>query len=734
MPSVATQQGHKTRKGKMLDDNDRASTSASGMLTGGSSGKGRSDTTSGNTYGAHGDAGQSMSGSTTRSSAFDLPPMPVPYEDFQFSLDLPEEVSFSDIELVRSPNFNDLFGMSTNLAALSDNSSSMGMESSGSSSGRGGSAQDPMSGYSSAAPSAPPSAPVSQAPSYVRVPASRHGGTSANSDRKGKAPQQHTEGEREYGNLAAFHLRPPPPPDFTPPPGPSLFSFDIGQDMMQDVSIEQGGRGAGSGSGSGSGSQPGPGLGTGTGTGEANDANNLFNARESNFLTSFLEGFDWDFQPLLPEGMPSFADAERGSFALGLEGCGSPTKAGSTPGGGGTATRTRLAAGRNSSGRKGARGPSAVQSPTEASDATSPRGSGTSEATAVGERRSPRDDAASPAGAPAAVDREQDGERERKDLTQNQRKRRTTEASRAAVRECSTNGDARSMLSSIILEDPAAASTAASGLMHPLMAQSQAGTYPPQHPHAAIMQAAESGNFSSAFPWLPPGSLTMPPASFDLQQATPQARTRTFDQMMSEDGQQQQQQQQQQLLERQQAQNPHPNHQMLQHHPQQKISSPAPDGSAAEPEKRQHHIFSEQRRRTNIREGFKELVELLELGRVYGARGLGLASGAGTGIEDEGLDDRSDDEEDEEGSGLPKRKKGKARNRRSGGPATRGKGKGRGRGGSAGGGAGSKSAVLFQAVDLLRWLHGRNQVIEEQCDKIEALLPGPKKSDAAMQM
>ena len=109
----------------------------------------------------------------------------------------------------------------------------------------------------------------------------------------------------------------------------------------------------------------------------------------------------------------------------------------------------------------------------------------------------------------------------------------------------------------------------------------------------------------------------------------------------------------------------------------------------------------------------------------------GLASGAGTGIEDEGLDDRSDDDgEEEEGSGLPRRKKIKARSRKSN--STRGKGKGRGRGGSAGGGAGSKSAVLFQAVDLLRWLQLRNEMIEGQCEKIESLLPPQSKYSPQM--
>jgi hypothetical protein len=48
-----------------------------------------------------------------------------------------------------------------------------------------------------------------------------------------------------------------------------------------------------------------------------------------------------------------------------------------------------------------------------------------------------------------------------------------------------------------------------------------------------------------------------------------------------------------------------------------------------------------------------------------------------------------------------------------------GRGKGRGRGGSAGGGAGSKSAVLFQAVDLLHWLNGRNSILTKHVQQLE---------------
>lgn len=136
-------------------------------------------------------------------------------------------------------------------------------------------------------------------------------------------------------------------------------------------------------------------------------------------------------------------------------------------------------------------------------------------------------------------------------------------------------------------------------------------------------------------------------------------------------------------------------------------------------EKRQNHILSEQRRRNFIREGFKELVELLEAGRGFGARGLGLSSGDGTGVEDEGLDDRSEVSDNEDGSGIALNSKKKKKSKRATPAGRRGRGKGRGRGGSAGGGGGSKSAVLFQAVDLIRWLEVKNSELEKSCEEIE---------------
>lgn len=156
--------------------------------------------------------------------------------------------------------------------------------------------------------------------------------------------------------------------------------------------------------------------------------------------------------------------------------------------------------------------------------------------------------------------------------------------------------------------------------------------------------------------------------------------------------------------------------------PARELRKPEPLASG----RRQRHIMSEQRRRNQAREAFQQLSELLAIGRTYGARALGLNSGAGTGVEDEELDDRTDTEEDlllccdeEE---LQRRKRNaqrRARSRAVTGKQTRGKG--RGRGGSAGH-AGSKSAVLFQVIDLIDWLDGREKHLRRDIEVLEAHL------------
>lgn len=151
-----------------------------------------------------------------------------------------------------------------------------------------------------------------------------------------------------------------------------------------------------------------------------------------------------------------------------------------------------------------------------------------------------------------------------------------------------------------------------------------------------------------------------------------------------------------------------------------------------ESEKRQNHILSEQRRRNYIREGFKDLVVLLDDGRNFGARALGLSSGFGTGVEDEGLDDRSDIDDVVDVLAVG-RKKPPKKAKKAGPDGVRQRGKGRGRGGSAGGGAGSKSAVLFQAVDLIRWLDGKSKELTRQCEDLEQMagIPDPESIVAA---
>ena len=142
--------------------------------------------------------------------------------------------------------------------------------------------------------------------------------------------------------------------------------------------------------------------------------------------------------------------------------------------------------------------------------------------------------------------------------------------------------------------------------------------------------------------------------------------------------------------------------------------------------RRRRHILSEQRRRNQSREAFERLSELLAVGRQYGARALGLNAGAGTGVEDEELDDRTDTEEDLmlccDEEVVMRRKRNalrRARTRLSHGRHVRGKG--RGRGGSAGQ-AGSKSAVLFQVIDLLDWLDGREAQLERDIRELEMRL------------
>ncbi len=777
-------------------------------------------------------------------------------------------MSFSDLDLIRSPSFSELFG-SPSMAHAS-------------ASARGTPSQQQVAGgtrIGGGGGSVPGSALMSQSNSLSTLLAAGQQAQQPHSGSGGPPASPYpsiasasSSSSTSTARLPSHLPLPPPPPDFEPPPGSSLWGSGAGEEeedekmggvrsrsnsrlpllvdekmggvrsrsntaagagqggyeMMLDSSLDGRrsramsysmaglGPGAHAVAGRSDGLPPHPGALSGGGE-------PLFNAQESNFLTSFLEGFDWDFQPSLPEGMPAFPAApgtegedasqqqqpSTSSMAQALEGLGSPPKAGGTPTASGAASgggpyafispgsgasavsrgppgyrsvsaRARAAnkIGRTASssslniGGLGANGAMAgvaaaggaqtAESPAAASDRT---GSGTSET--VTAAYTPRRESSTQGSVEAMAMAASASSMDTDASAGASRKRRTTEQNRrtgsqgamvlpdaihvshamaqpptmaqASLQMQQASGQpGQQQLPNVSMEGMAAA-VAASGVMHPMMMMSQYG-YPPQHPHAAIMQAAESGNLAGAFPWLPQNSLTMQPASLQLGDAAggtqegleqalarwtegqrSAAKTRTYDEMINGTGAlpaQGQGQAKQQQLQQQQGGERNSSAGAA-------TEGDAGDNSANEPEKRQHHIFSEQRRRTNIREGFKELVELLELGRNFGARGLGLATGAGTGIEDEGLDDRSSGEEDEEGSGLPPRssKKGAKGRAKKGNAAMRGKGKGRGRGGSAGGGAGSKSAVLFQAVDLLRWLQGRNVLIEQHCERLEAMLP-----------
>ncbi|GAA97483.1 uncharacterized protein L969DRAFT_43917 [Mixia osmundae IAM 14324] len=104
-------------------------------------------------------------------------------------------------------------------------------------------------------------------------------------------------------------------------------------------------------------------------------------------------------------------------------------------------------------------------------------------------------------------------------------------------------------------------------------------------------------------------------------------------------------------------------------------------------------IVSEQKRRTLIRGGFKELVEMLQAAESVSGLSIGSAE------PDANLANLTADER-------------KARKAKS-------KGRGRGRKGEAGAGA-SKSVVLSQAVKYVLWVSEGNRALEEEVRRIES--------------
>lgn len=490
-------------------------------------------------------------------------------------------------------------------------------------------------------------------------------------------------------------LPPQPPADLRPPQGDGTFSFDsLFGSGITSPSQEQPSGVASMTIPSGSSSRP---LGQRQ---PLSHQQSLFDTNESDFLSSFLEGFEssWDFNPALPEGMPSFAAAAaqhsaRNGTSNGSQYAGSEGKTPTSGGSGATVTSP------------------ALHQPNSAAFGRWNRG-------AAGSKRStsrshdwptPPDPSQVHASSSAAfgehLDEAEEGDQvvggigSKRGMVSSGSGRIGDEKRRGSVVTTST-----AMLNGSGPADGHHLATFANSngnMGGPQQPQQQPFPFQQHNPMMAPWTAHQhqhSQQGIGSYPAIPHHPMatapSVPHANFSADVAD---------------------QQQQQAGMRDSA-------------------GAAKRELLTEKEKRQNHILSEQRRRNHIREGFTELVALLDLGRLYGARGLGLSSGAGTGIEDEGLDDRTDvssgEESDPEAAALAKARRKKAKSKRNaalnaavaGGSSTgasRGKGKGRGRGGSAGGGAGSKSAVLFQAVDLIKWLEVRNATLEEECQDLE---------------
>ncbi|KAN0060346.1 hypothetical protein ACQY0O_007675 [Thecaphora frezii] len=578
----------------------------------------------------------------------DLPPMPVPYEDFHFSLDLPTDLDMSDLQLLSGTD-------------------------------RKGGPSNPMTpGLTTAFLASTPHAfhglEDTQMSSRVE---SRRGSFSKS------RPQSPHVGSLGLGGISKpsdFAMRPPPPPDFEPPPGSNLFSpaaSPLGLFGTGPNSLSKGKQAA----------TPGPSNGS------------LFDASEKSLLSNFLEGFEWDFDPSLPEGMPSFAAAaaERASSAADAFGFGLGHR-GSLGGGaqsndhGGDPNAAGSASG-SASGSGSATASS--QSPHDSSSiATSPPNS------KRGSKRSkqPNNNKTKPmaheselvtaafGGLPSWNDEQHDD---------------SGEAAQAGSKRGPGHLPGRE--NSV---EEARQQQAQLQQQSQQLADRQQQQQPPSELDLNKLTGVHAEMFHIAAGLDTTAMLVLQAAS-KAQRDTPGGKKVKVE---HDDA-------------------------SLQQRPEGGEGG-ATSGSGkrellTESEKRQNHILSEQRRRNYIREGFKELVVLLDDGRSLGARALGLSSGFGTGVEDEGLDDRTD-VEDEDDILAVGRKKPPKKAKKAGPNGARARGKGRGRGGSAGGGAGSKSAVLFQAVDLIRWLDGKNEDLVNQCQELERLagIPDPEALDA----
>lgn len=488
-------------------------------------------------------------------------------------------------------------------------------------------------------------------------------------------------------------FRPPPPP-FDPPAGGSLFD-DPPAPM-------------------GSGFNP-PGM----GLPEGGPSGSLFDPSERSFLSSFLEGFqDWEFDPSLPKDMPSFKDA---SMRAGLsDGSNSPANGFRKP------PNRRGPSNSGSTGWSPHNGNAGTgQTPPALEIVTSrngdPNASNPARASAVFGGLSGWSDEEDVSTTPTGTTAEDEGAvgRKRSASTANRGNNPTQADTPESVRSNDTN-DSRghSAYNAFIISYAPHPSSSHNQLPSPH--HNQQPFRPPLPSYASRLPNHGQPPLQpqNGYPHIQPQPQLHSHMSLGLYGSNNQPGFQIDGGMNS--GKKLKTGHQTSAPGSGSSQSPSQNDPQFNHSRSDSAngnSKPAVQRQLlTDSEKRQNHILSEQRRRNFIREGFKELVELLEAGRGFGARGLGLSSGDGTGVEDEGLDDRSDPSDNEDGTSSKKKKKSK----RATPAGRRGRGKGRGRGGSAGGGGGSKSAVLFQAVDLIRWLEVKNSELEANCEELES--------------
>jgi len=500
---------------------------------------------------------------------------------------------------------------------------------------------------------------------------------------KGSRPASPRVGSSRFSESA---LRPPPPPDFEPS-GPNMFDTDAFA----------------------SGTFSPFGIGTPSAGDKPSHNNPLFDAKEKNLLVNFLEGFEWDFDPSLPEGMPSFsaAAADRSATAA-AEAMGFPSDSGSA-----------AASSRDPMLHQGPAMSAAarrLQTRTKAAAGVPSASSGSNSGSVTASSQSPHDTSSS-ATSPHGSNRSQ----------QHPRSLSNTK-SRAFHREADlVNTAFGGALSEWSLGAPASHQPPASQ-QHAIHDHSATGSKrhaghfgdgdADEQTQAALALGSLTGMHAEMFRMSAgldmvahSNNPTQAPAS---QPPRPAAKSALIAKSASGKKLKVEHEDEEDRLDR------------------TDSSAPSKRELLTESEKRQNHILSEQRRRNYIREGFKDLVVLLDDGRNFGARALGLSSGFGTGVEDEGLDDRSDIDDVVDVLSVG-RKKPPKKTKKAGPDGVRQRGKGRGRGGSAGGGAGSKSAVLFQAVDLIRWLDGKSKELTQQCEALEQVagIPDPESIVAA---